>query len=381
LERVVRDPDSVVFLTRRLREVSLQATVSLSTNSLGACFVEEGADGGPVLLYTLGEQTLTGGAGLVGQYLKLVATLTRQHLLTLRRARMSKYFSPKVVEMLMHGGGAAAAQGGPSVVPATSLFFDLRGFSLSVETSASDLLDLQQDLTTIITLVTQTVFDAGGTVIDYQGDAVFAAWGVPFAQADQAELAARCALKILHRLEEADVAMARNQHQARETLCGIGLCMGEVLAGTVGSREMFKYGLLGPSVNVAKRLDSVTKPAYLHATVLCCEGLAQQLASSSLRLRRVARVRLGGMTRVENVYELIDPGAAHERTWQREHDERWNTVLTAVENARTEADLDALEPVLEQLPENHPRTVWLRQMALRLRDPSARAKWNGIINQ
>lgn len=381
VERVVREPDSVVFLSRRHLAAPIEATVALTTNSLGACFIELGADKRPVLLYTIGPQGVAASGALVGEYLKLVATLTRQHLLTLRRARMSKYFSPKVVEMLMQAGGGALAQGSASVVPATTLFFDLRGFSLSVEASASDLLHLQSDLSAIITLVTKVVFEAGGTVIDYQGDAVFAAWGVPFPQEDQARLAASCALQVIHRLQAADIRMLRRQRAECKTVCGIGLCCGEVLAGSVGSREMFKYGLLGPSVNISKRLESLTKPSRLNAAILCCERLARDLDAGGIRTRRVARVQLSGMAREENAYEIVDGHAVHERLWHAAHDEVWREALLTLEAARTEQDLWALEPLLDRLPADHPRSFWIRRMMLRLRNREALSQWDGVLRE
>lgn len=381
VERITAEPEAMVFLSRKHREQTMGATVALSVNSLGACFVEEGIDGRPVLLYALGEQALTTGSSLVARYLKLVATLTRQHLLTLRRVRMSKYFSPRVVEMLMQGGGAVATQANPSVVPTTTLFFDLRGFSLSVEASASDLLDLHDDLSFIITLVTKIVFDAGGTVIDYQGDAVLAAWGVPFPQSNQAERAARCALDIISRLDDVGIGLFGNRGIGDTAICGIGLCKGDVLAGTVGSREMFKYGVLGPTVNIAKRLESLTKPSRLNAPILCCESLAAELNAAGLRTRRVARMQPGGMTRIENIYELINQSTTNERGWLSEHDERWNSALGSLEAIRSVSDLTAMEPLLDELPPNHPRTHWIRRSWLRLQSPGAIEQWDGIIRQ
>jgi class 3 adenylate cyclase len=376
-----KEPESVVFLSRAHPADNLDVTVAMTVKSLGACRVEQGADGRPVLLYALGEHGLLGGDRLVGEYLKLVSTLTRQHLLTLRRARMSKYFSPKVVELLMQGSGAAATRSAPEVAVSTTLFFDLRGFSLSVEAAASDLLELQEDLSAVITLVTQTVFERGGTVIDYQGDAVFAAWGVPFAQPDQALLAAQCALEVMHRLAHAPVRKLTPNKAGRTAMCGIGLCKGDVVAGTIGSRELFKFGVLGPSVNVSKRLESLSKPARLNAPILCCEGLARELQEAGARVRRVAQVRLEGMHRIEQVYELIDERAPSERGWGVEHDGRWNGVLSALESARSIEAVKALEPGLEQLPPEHPRTHWIRNLCLRLQSPEAIAEWDGIIRQ
>lgn len=376
--RALREPHSVVFLTRSRPDVPLDATVVAETNSVGACVLGEGPSGRPWLIYVLGEQGLVRDQDLVAKYLTLVATLTRQHLLTLRRARMARYFSPKVLDLLMQGGADSEAMGPPRVLRATAFFLDLRGFSRTVDATA-DLLGLEGRLSEIITRVTEAIFEFQGIVIDYQGDAVFAAWGVPFPQPDQAALAARCALEVVHRLADLELNPIQPQRSGGRAICGIGLCTGEVLAGTVGSRELFKYGLLGPAVNVAKRIEELTKPALLDATIVCCAQMAQDLKERGIRTRRLARVRLEGMSRIEDLYELVASGSPPaDSPWCSEHDQCWDAALAALESARTRADLAELVTLIGRLPANHPRTLWLHGTVGRLRKRRTLVRWDGV---
>jgi len=102
-----------------------------------------------------------------------VATLTRHHMMTLRRARLAKYLAPQVVDLMMKRSGCDRLEGTPRVLEATTLFFDLRGFSLSTEAPAEQLLGQHGDRQRIMSVVTDEVFAAGGTVLDFQGDGNF----------------------------------------------------------------------------------------------------------------------------------------------------------------------------------------------------------------
>jgi PAS domain-containing protein len=182
LQRLRDAPDSVVFLQRKLADATLDATVNSCTRSLGASWLEADALDRPTVLHIVGDQVLGDGEQLVAQYLRLVSTLLRQHMRTLRNAHLATYFSPKVVELLMKKGGRALIEGSPRLSCCTSLFFDVRGSSPAIAAAALDLTRVYTELRAIIEDVTDAIFETDGTIIDYAGDGVFAAWGIPFEQ-------------------------------------------------------------------------------------------------------------------------------------------------------------------------------------------------------
>ncbi|HTU57525.1 MAG TPA: adenylate/guanylate cyclase domain-containing protein, partial [Polyangiales bacterium] len=141
--------------------------------------------------------------------------------------------------------------------------------------------------------------------------AVFAVWGVPLAQPDQADRAVSCALKVVQRLrEEAFLTMKPGAQ-----LCGIGIATGEVLVGPVGSSVMFKYGVFGPSVSAAQRLAALTKPDQLDREILISHEVRSELQQLRTATRHVAQVALRGMDSMVEVFEVAtdigydsDPG-------------------------------------------------------------------------
>lgn len=297
--------ESVVFIQRSGQDAALSVTVTGSPQAVGAALLERGSSGSLVVLYVIGDVVLTHGDTLVAQYLRMVSTLVRQHLQARRQAHLTKYFSPNVVRLILEGDPQTDIDHEPIVAKATSFFFDVRGSSLSLEASPEQRSKLYRDLRRVLSIVTEAVFETGGTIIDYAGDAVFAVWGVPLPQLDQAERAVKCALSVVQRLREEAFLTLR----AGVQLCGIGIATGEVLVGPVGSSVMFKYGVFGPSVSAAQRLAALTKTDALDREILISREVRAELSRYRSATRRVALVPLRGMDSMMEVFEVI-PSAA-----------------------------------------------------------------------
>lgn len=368
-----RNDQSVIFF-HHASSMGIEATVKATTRTVGAFLVERNPVGDPVFIYVVGEQTALEGTDIAAGYLTLVATLVRQHLIALRRANLANYFSPKVVELLMQPGGRPIAEGAPRVLEATSFFFDLRGFSLSAEAAAADLLGLHSDLRSTMEIVTREIFSGGGTVIDYQGDGCFAAWGVPFEQADQAAAAVGCAMRILEELSATQFTALTIRSGA---ICGIAIAKGQVLAGSMGFGKQMKYGLLGPSVNCAARVEALTKPGRLNAPLLITENVALALDPTRTPFVRVARVGLTGIEATLNLYEVLATGRC---LCAPEHAGRWEALLCMLERVRCMSDLKALRCETQRFPfPGDPRVRWLLDFCDRLETTADLAAWDGIV--
>ncbi len=220
-------------------------------------------------------------------------------------ARLRPFFSPAVQDWLAE---APQRQLEPGRAEVAVLFCDLRGFSRASE-SAPDLMQLLHRVSRALGVMTTEILDAGGVVGDFHGDAAMGFWGWPIQKDDPVLAAARAALAIRRRLDRA--ADAVDSHLAGFR-AGIGLAFGEAVAGPIGTHDQVKVTVFGPVVNLAARLESLTK--VLHAAVLLDHHMAEQLAPmlppDAGRLRRVARVRIPGTRHVEDVYELLPPADA-----------------------------------------------------------------------
>ncbi len=139
----------------------------------------------------------------------------------------------------------------------TVLMSDVRGYSAIAERTDPTVLAGQLDQHRAA--MNEAILDAGGTVMQYVGDAVMAVFGAPFPQEDHANAAVRAALGMHERqaaLDERWVTEGRSPFGL-----GIGLSTGEVAAAMLGSAERYEYTLVGDTVNLAQRLQDLARPA------------------------------------------------------------------------------------------------------------------------
>jgi len=135
------------------------------------------------------------------------------------------------------------------------LFADIRNFTgLSETMSPSDMISL---LNRYFERVANVIEAHKGVVDKYIGDEVMAVFGAPIASDDHASLAVKAGLSILEQLD------LFNQRIGAELgfkiKIGIGIASGKVVAGNLGSKSRMNYTLVGDTVNIASRLESLTK--------------------------------------------------------------------------------------------------------------------------
>jgi adenylate cyclase len=257
-----------------------------------------------------------------------ISGLRDVRLLERHQASLRQFFSPVVLEALAGQDPHHALT--PRETEVTVLFCDLRGFSRSAEQSSGNLLELLERVSQALGVMTHHILDQGGVVGDFHGDAAMGFWGWPLAvpQLDAVQRACRAALGIRRDFAEG----AERDHSALiDFRVGIGIATGRAVAGRIGTIDQVKVTVFGPVVNLASRLESMTK--RLQASILLDEITAQvarqTLVPEEARLRRVAKVQPYGMQVALEVSELLP-------TW------RDDPTLTDENLAAYEAALDAL---------------------------------------
>jgi adenylate cyclase len=216
----------------------------------------------------------------------------------------------------------------PRLATVTVLFCDLRGSCAIAEEGQADLMALWRQVNTALSIMSNSILEQDGVIGDFQGDAAMGFWGWPLDRDDQIERAARAALAIRRRFgqlsEDPDHPLAR-------FACGIGLAHGPAVAGRLGTPDQFKVDVFGPIVNLAARLESMTKrfgvpilideacwkrltapPGAARARITTeidlnlAEGSGEvPVAAGAIRCRRLARVRPHGMKLDLTVSELL----------------------------------------------------------------------------
>ncbi len=149
----------------------------------------------------------------------------------------------------------------PMPLPVTVLFLDLRGFTSSAE--QMDPVDVMRRLSVFTEAMTDEITKHGGLVDDYAGDGIKADFGAPIPRntrdeiANDARGAVRCALAIARRVATLDASRAATDAPFSMR---IGLHSGLAVAGTIGGAGRLKYTIVGDTVNVASRLESLVLP-------------------------------------------------------------------------------------------------------------------------
>jgi adenylate cyclase len=170
-----------------------------------------------------------------------------------RLAMLSRFFSPQLANRLARAGSADLPLG--SRQRCAIMFIDIRKFTeLAREMDPERLSRLLAEFRSV---VTEVIFEHGGTVDKFIGDAVLAVFGALQPAADDAERAIRCGAKVLAAVDAWSAAQT-DQRKPRISV-GIGAHYGEVFVGAVGDERMLEFTVLGDAVNLAERLERLTR--------------------------------------------------------------------------------------------------------------------------
>lgn len=209
------------------------------------------------------------------------------------RDLLGKVVSPAIARQLL----SKKIELGGEELTATILFSDVRNFtSLCENCSPTEILTLVNAYLTKIS----TVIDAHGGVVDkYMGDAVMALFGVPFPHDDDPVRAVNTAMGMRSALTELNVELAGRGMPQLDI--GIGINTGIVVAGNMGSPTRLNYTVIGDGVNLASRLEALTKRYHVGIVV----GEATMAAVPGMVFRELDKVRVKGKNVPVTIHEPV----------------------------------------------------------------------------
>jgi class 3 adenylate cyclase len=184
---------------------------------------------------------------------RVTALLERVGVEQAARARLGRYFSPQVARRILEHSGEVPTRGEKREL--TILFCDLRDFTAFAEsTDAERVVDMLKEYHRAMLDV---LFRHNGTLDKFIGDGLMAYFGAPFEQPDHASRAVACALDMQDAL--AAVNRGRAARQEAQLRAGIGLHTGFAIVGDIGTDERREFTVIGDAVNVASRIEGLTK--------------------------------------------------------------------------------------------------------------------------
>jgi adenylate cyclase len=214
-------------------------------------------------------------------------------------SNFQRYFAPDLAEQIAAQEGSIQLGGSKRLV--SVLFSDIRGFTSLSETMSPD--EIATLLTEYFTVMVEIVFEHGGTLDKFIGDALMALWGAPIAHDDDPDRATRAAVAMQLALERLNEEWSRKGRPRLSV--GIGISLGDVFAGNIGSDRRLEYTVIGDAVNTAARLCAEAGPGE----ILIAEPLFRELATPPPG-ENLEPLPLKGKTHAVAVYRVNWQGAS-----------------------------------------------------------------------
>ncbi len=229
-----------------------------------------------------------------------LGVILRYFLIREEKRKLKKYFSLYVAkdvvnEILAH---PEKVKLGGETKNLTILFSDIRGFtSVSEKMDAQGLVGL---LNKYLTAMADIILENHGVVDKFIGDAIMAFWGAPLPHKNHAIAAVRTALLMSRKLKEKNEEWKKLNYP--EIKIGIGLNTGEAVVGNIGSDDRFDYTVIGDNVNLASRLESLTK---FYGVGIIISGSTAEAVRDKFVLRQIDRVAVKGKMQGVKIYEVL----------------------------------------------------------------------------
>jgi adenylate cyclase len=309
------------------------------------------------------------GAPLVAVVLSTVVAFAWSYLTEGRQRQfffraLSQYLSPDVAAEVERSGQLSLS-GERRVL--TVMFSDIADFTRMSE-------ELEERITELLNFylgeMSAVVYETGGTLDKYIGDAIMAFWNAPVEQADHAARACRTALAMKKREREIQPRLA--ELGAAKVMTRIGLHTGAMTFGNMGSPQKFNYTVIGDAVNFGSRLEGANK--LYGSEVLVSENTADVVRGAFV-VRRLDLLKVKGKTIPMAVYELLAEGPA---------DESLRTRVQSYEKGFAlyqKQQWDEAEAVLSQLTRDFPSdtpALNLIGRIYKLRANPPKPGWDGV---
>ncbi len=178
----------------------------------------------------------------------------------------------------------------------TILFADIRGFTILAATIPPQ--KVVELLNKYFAIMVDVIFKYEGIIDKYVGDQIMAFWGAPVEQKNASLKAVSSGLEIQKRLKSFNLERKRNNEELINV--GIGISTGEVIAGSIGTRRRMDYTVIGDSVNLAERIESISKQGQVYIS----EETYFQVKEHCI-VRTLEPIKLKGREKAVPIYEVL----------------------------------------------------------------------------
>ena len=284
------------------------------------------------------------------------------------RSTFQRYVAPAIVKQMLSHPELLRVGGQKRNV--SMMFSDVRDFtSISEKLTPQDLALL---LNRYMGRMTDILFDSQGTLDKYIGDAIVGFWGAPVDVTGHPKLAVSGALRMVETLPEIN-AQFRDSGLPQISI-GIGLNTGEVAVGNMGSDRIFQYTALGDHMNLASRLEGLTKNYGI--SLLVSEYTLDSLgeAAQEFVMRPIDKVRVKGKEKAVAIFEPIH--SYHPLKARAGAIEEFQSAFAAYQERRFREALASFAALAQEFPTDRPTQIHVENCRHYLDNPPD-DNWDG----
>ena len=213
------------------------------------------------------------------------------------KKQFEHYLEPKMVKKLQQNPDLLKLGGETKEL--TFLFCDIRGFTPLSEKYQKNPAELTKVINKFLTPMTEIIMRNGGTIDKYMGDCIMAFWNAPIDTPKHKELAITSALEMMDKL---DYLNNMNGFGDQNKInIGIGINTGKCIVGNMGSKQRFDYSVIGDPVNLASRLEGVSK--NYDATLVVGEDTYRDI-STLYNFKLLDEVQVKGKSNKVSIYTI-----------------------------------------------------------------------------
>jgi len=208
------------------------------------------------------------------------------------RKNLNRYLPQHVINEIINQEDLSLFNG--KYTKCSILFSDIRNFTtITEQLKASEIVEF---LNNYFDIMVDSILSNNGVLDKLIGDAVMATFGVPHKKKNDTINAASTAMEMIDNLK-----ILENVPNQPVVNIGIGIATGDVISGNIGSKNRFECTVIGDSVNLASRLESITKFYGMH--ILICKATYKKIAARFV-CREIDSIRVKGKQNSETIYTI-----------------------------------------------------------------------------
>ncbi|MDA8422035.1 MAG: adenylate/guanylate cyclase domain-containing protein [Nitrospiraceae bacterium] len=210
----------------------------------------------------------------------------------------TQYVSKDVLNEVLHNYKEYLKSSAGQKVELTVLFSDIRSFTTMSETTPPE--KIVEMLNIHFSVMADIILKHNGTIDKYIGDAIMAFWGAPVPTKDHAEQAVLAGVEMLEGLKEVNRTL-KDRGFAHEVKIGIGINSGVATIGNIGSEQKKNYTVVGDTVNLSSRLESITKE---YKTPLIFSEYTYNKIKNTIDCKLLGNVKVKGREQPVDIYTV-----------------------------------------------------------------------------